>query len=97
MSGNLEMLRPGIQMITRRERRKAHRKQNTNPNTRTSWSICHNPDVIQSSNPVHTDKKNGRWAGSRDLCQCMSIVVLQATTHPSCRSHHPSATLVVLH
>src|ERR1700742_84726 len=83
MSGNLEMLRPGIQMIITTRSRKAHHepKHDEHPGV-----YCH--DVIQSSKPVHTYERNGRWAGSRNLRQCMNIVVLQATTHPSCRSQY---------
>src|ERR1700742_3435333 len=52
MSGNLEMLRPGIQMIATTRNRKAHHepKHDEHPGV-----YCH--DVIQSSKPVHIHEK----------------------------------------
>src|SRR6202008_1944354 len=89
MSGNLEMLRSGIQMVTRRETEQgAHYK----PNTKRTRTHEH-PGVVvivtmySKQHNQCTHEKSGSWAGSRDLRQCMNIVVLQATTHPSCQSH----------
>src|ERR1700741_219231 len=68
MFGNSEMLEPGIQMVNTTRKRKAHHepKHDEHPGV-----YCH--DVIQSSKPVHTYERNGSWAGSRDLRQCMNI------------------------
>ena len=67
MSGNSEMLEPGIQMsATTRNKKGASRTHDEHPGV-----YCH--DVIQSSKPVHTYERNGSWAGSRDLRQCMNI------------------------
>src|ERR1700742_1014990 len=52
MSGNLEMLRPGVQMITTTRNKKAHHKPKHDEHPGV---YCH--DVIQSSKPVHTYEK----------------------------------------
>src|ERR1700742_1194140 len=69
MSGNSEMLEPGIQMIatTRKQERRI-----TNPNTTNIPEYTVTTSFKAANQCTHTER-NGNWAGSRDLRQCMNI------------------------
>src|ERR1700742_4221030 len=68
MSGNLEMLRPGIQMVNTTR----NKWRITNPNTMNIPEYTVTTSFKAANQCTHT-KRNGIWAGSLDLRQCMNI------------------------